>query len=76
MLSGAAILIWQTYQFMRMGIWNPMSFTALIASIGIPEFASWAIYPTDWIGLHKALSHIPASLLLIVSGFFTWIAGQ
>jgi hypothetical protein len=76
MVSGAGILIWQAYQFLRIGLWNPISFTTLLSFIGIPEFASWATYPTDWVGFHKVLSHIPASLLLMVIGFFTWLAGE
>lgn len=74
MASGAGILFWQGYEYLRFNTWTSLSIITFLGSIGIPELARWANFPTDWIGLYQILSRAPLSPALLVAGFFLWLA--
>lgn len=63
-LSGAGLLAFHTYEWLRYGAWAsyPLTFAARLIA------PSWADAPADWIGLHTALSAAPLWLALIVAG--------
>lgn len=65
-LAGIAILGVQIYAYLQTGEWTPISIVTVLAAV--PDYHWWAINPTEWIGLHKVLDHIPVSAVLVVIG--------
>lgn len=71
-LAGFAIIFWQIFAYLRYGVWNEVSLiTALIWMDSI-----WALYPTDWMGLHNLLLKIPLSILSILIGWMVSLAND
>lgn len=64
LLSSFGIVGWQIFDFLRDGEWVSISIITALVKFDIP----WAIYPQDWLGLHKVLDVIPLSAALFVSG--------
>lgn len=73
LLGGVFVFCKQIYIFLQSGVWSGIS-TIKIINYFID--ASWLLHPEKWIGVHKVLSFIPASLCLVVIGFFFLVAGN
>lgn len=65
MLGGIAIFGYQVYQYLKAGIWQPISLTTAMQFMNV----KWAISPTDWAGLYQILDFIPLSATVFVAGF-------
>lgn len=68
-----AILGFQAYIFLQDGIWPEMSVMTALRLFDVP----WAIFPQEWLGIHKILTHVPLSLSALLIGaapaFYTWV---
>lgn len=71
-LAGFAIVFWQIYGYLRFSIWNEVSVITALMWID----SNWALYPTDWIGLHNLLLKIPLSVLSILIGWMVSLAND
>ncbi len=69
LLGGISILLYQAYEYLRLGVAPAYSVVTAMVLLGI----DWAIAPSDWVGLFRILSSTPLSLVLIVIGFFGWL---
>ena len=65
LIGGLGVLGWQAYEYLRFGIWMPVSIITALEWMEI----QWAYFPTDWAGLHKLLKIIPLSAALIASAW-------
>lgn len=61
------ILAWQAYVWLRHGAWPPMD--CVSAMLLFAPNAAWLNYPSDWVGLHKALSFIHSGVAIFITGF-------
>jgi hypothetical protein len=68
---GACLVLWQLYGYARTGGWQSVSLVDGLAWYG----NQWAQAPSDWIGVHRFLAHIPASLALGVAGLILGFFG-
>ena len=62
--GGIAVFGWQIYEYLRFSIWPAVSIISALVWMDI----AWAVYPTDWIGLHNILGKISLALALEVLG--------
>lgn len=58
---------YQLYHYLRWGAWVDGSVIAAL-KLTSGKLASWADFPTDWVGLHTALSYVPLALLAAITG--------
>ncbi len=54
----------QLYHLVRFGEWMPISVIWVLQRARV----EWALYPGDWIGVHKLLDWLPLSLASVVMG--------
>jgi hypothetical protein len=64
LVAGIGIIGWQAITWLESAVWVPVSVLAALKWLGIP----WALAPTDWLALHKALDFIPLSITLVITG--------
>lgn len=69
-LAGLAILGWQCFAYLRDGMWTPISLLTIYQHLVAGELLNWVHRPDSWQGLHKVLSVIPPSAVLMVVGYF------
>lgn len=76
-VSGIGLLCWQIYGWLKDGYWQSFSITSVLARYaqGSPA-GDWAVSPTDWIGLHAILLHVPSSLVLFLIGLSMAVASS
>lgn len=69
--AGFFVVAYQVYKYLRYGVWPEFALGYLV-QYGPDWFTSWVYSPANWLGLHelamKALSAIPLSIFLIVTG--------
>ena len=85
-IIGSAFLVWgyEGYYFLKYGMAIDFTVIALAREYYCPTgvcaqdaFQLWLYYPTDWVGLHSALSHIDVGFLLLGVGFLIlYLMGQ
>lgn len=63
-LGCLAILGWQVFHYLRSGYWIAISVIDGLTRMGV----EWAIYPTDWIGLHNMLGAINLGAAIMICG--------
>ena len=75
-ILGVGIIGIQIFIYLKDGTWIQVSLL-ILAAFGPEAFTDWLGDPSSWIGLHSiifsALKITPVSLLLIVSGYITFI---
>ena len=70
-LALVAGLGYQTYLYLKHGVWFGLSVIEALHWIGVIK-DSWYTYPQDWIGVHKVLSFLNAGFSTLV---LCWIVG-
>ncbi|MDP4743697.1 MAG: hypothetical protein NWS22_02505 [Porticoccaceae bacterium] len=71
-LLGAATFIYQAWQFLKTGIWEPIPFIDLLSWLHVG--GQWISHPESWFGLHLIFSSLNiASGLLSISGTLLFI---
>lgn len=55
----------QTYSYLKTGDWFPVG---VLDFIGSYIHWEWAVYPTDWTGLHTMLNQLNAGLAVFFAG--------
>ena len=70
-LAGLAIPAWQVFVWLRDGVWFPFSIIDSMRLIRAfvsgsdstwTAFDAWLVTPTNWIGIHKLLSFLHATV--------------
>ena len=69
-IGSVCLLGWQVYEYLRYNFWTPVS---IITVLKLMSF-SWALNPSDWIGLYNILAKMPLSLTMVVIGFFVMMS--
>jgi hypothetical protein len=69
-VSGFCLLGWQVYEYLRYNYWPPVSVITALEWMKI----SWALNPSDWIGIYNILSKTALSLAMFVIGFLVMIS--
>lgn len=64
LVLGIGMIAWQAITWLESAVWRPVSVLAPLKWLGIP----WAVSPTDWFALHKALDFIPLPITLAIIG--------
>jgi hypothetical protein len=64
LLGGAIVGGWQVLAYLESGLWTNVSVLTALHWLGM----AWATNPTDWLGVHKALSSIPLAAVLFSIG--------
>jgi len=68
--TGALFIFgYQLFQWLRHGDWKSIS---VITGLRWLE-SSWAVYPREWLGVHKLLDFIPLSIALILLGLVPFL---
>lgn len=60
--GGIGVLVWQVLQFMKFGIWNPVSVISALELMKV----QWAFEPNDWMGIHEIFKFMPLSLSMMM----------
>ena len=72
LVLGIGIIALQAITWLESAVWRPVSVLAALKWLGIP----WALTPTDWLALHKALDLTPLSIsdamIGIVVAYVLW----
>ncbi len=63
-LMGFLVLIWQIYSYLRIDVWSSVSPVDVLRWAGV----SWAVFPTDWLGLYRVMDWMPLSLFVPAVG--------
>lgn len=72
LLAGVGIVCFQVLLYLMEGRWVPFS----LINVGILVTSEeWFLHPNTWLGVHKILGVIPASLALIGLGYSFIVAG-
>ena len=66
-LGGFGLIIFQIFNYLKVGIWEPYSLLNAISKIN-EKSQHWVESPTDWVGLHSIFSRIPLSLCSVLVG--------
>lgn len=60
------VLPYQVFWFFKLGRWTSVSVLDTLKFFFSPGVDSWLLFPTDWLGLHKALEWLPSAFALPV----------
>lgn len=64
------ILGGQAYSYLKTGEWFPVG---MLDFIGSYIHWEWAVYPTDWAGLHTILNQLNAGLAVLLAGLIVGV---
>ena len=62
--AGIAVLIWQVYSYLKVGVWPEVSIITALEYFHV----QWATSPTDWLGLYNFFDTLALSGSLIGAG--------
>ena len=62
------LLGWHMYEGLRYNVWMPMSMMVVLGWMNV----SWALNPTDWLGLHNILIKTPLCAAMFVFGLIVF----
>lgn len=68
LLGFVVIVGLQCYGFLKSGAWPSVSIALLLTTVLSPPADSWLVSPTDWLGVHRAITFLPASLGVLGTG--------
>lgn len=69
LIVAAWVLLWQIFTYLREGSWTSFSLVDGLAWLKV----TWAVNPTDWLGLHILLNQIHVSIgFLLLSLLLAW----
>lgn len=71
LLLGAALLGLQVFYFLKGGTWTPQG---ILSFLGELFLWTWALMPSDWLGLHAALNWLNAGFTIAAAGCVTGLA--
>ena len=71
-LGCIAVLGYQSFFYLRDGIWQSLSLISVANWMG----SEWAANPRSWFGLHKILSWIPLSIGIVIIGIVSGLAAS
>jgi hypothetical protein len=66
LLGGLGVLGWQVYEYLRLGVWTPISIITALEWMQV----QWAYSPNDWVGLHNILEKMPLSMAMFTPALF------
>jgi hypothetical protein len=72
-LSGLAVLIYQSWFWLKLGSWKPLASKLVLNKVLPANFLHWLHNPESWLGLKKIISpffNFPLALFLLLAGLF------
>lgn len=70
-LSGLAVLIYQSWFWLKLGSWKPLTSKLVLNKVLPTDFLHWLHNPHSWLGLRKLISpffNFPLALFLLLVG--------
>ncbi len=70
-LSGLAVLVYQSWFWLKLGCWNPLASRLVLNKVLPADFLHWLNNPHSWLGLKKIIYpffNFPLALFLLLFG--------
>ena len=64
LIAALGVIGWQALNWMKTDEWQSLTVLTALASFGVP----WATSPTNWLGIHNVLQHVPLSIAVFWTG--------
>jgi len=64
LIAALGVIGWQALNWMKTDEWQSLTVLTGLASFGVP----WATSPTNWLGIHNVLQHVPLSIAVFWTG--------
>jgi hypothetical protein len=64
-LGGLGVLGWQVFMWLKSSAWTDLSVVHGLQWLEV----SWAMNPTDWLGVHEVLNDFPLAIALPLLGW-------
>lgn len=77
-LGGFSILLWQTWSWLKSGVWPKLTLgTLLMSTVHGTDFDLWLTHPNSWYGLHTLVAYLvqlPLWIWAVACGLvFSWV---